>query len=181
MPVSAHDVAAELRRQLPGLPVKKLHKLLYYCQGHHLAHFDEPLFRESIMAYDMGPLVAQLWKAEKEGRGPSETQALDAGQRNTVGYVVSRYGRLTGNDLELLSHAEDPWRDADAARDPGTSVRIETDAIARYFKSAGGPDPEQAWPSAEAIARIADGASVRRQRPALPDDLDELQRRRAAL
>jgi hypothetical protein len=46
MPVSAHDVAAELRARQPGMPVKKLHKLLYYCQGHHLAVHGEPLFRE---------------------------------------------------------------------------------------------------------------------------------------
>jgi uncharacterized phage-associated protein len=54
MPVSAHDVAAVLRARQPGMPAKKLHKLLYYCQGHHLAVFDEPLFAETVSAYDMG-------------------------------------------------------------------------------------------------------------------------------
>ncbi len=65
-PVSAHDVAAELRRLLPGVPAKKLHKLLYYCQGHHLAHFEEPLFTEPVMAWDVGPVVAKVWKVEKD-------------------------------------------------------------------------------------------------------------------
>jgi len=45
MSASAHDVAAALRDRLPGLPTKKLHKLLYFCQGHHLAVKGEPLFR----------------------------------------------------------------------------------------------------------------------------------------
>jgi uncharacterized phage-associated protein len=40
--------------------VKKLHKLLYYCQGHHLATFGLPLFDESISAWDMGPVVGTL-------------------------------------------------------------------------------------------------------------------------
>jgi hypothetical protein len=31
--LSARDVAAALRDQLPGLPTQKLHKLLYYCHG----------------------------------------------------------------------------------------------------------------------------------------------------
>lgn len=31
--LSALDVAAELRRRLPSLGVKKQHKLLCYCQG----------------------------------------------------------------------------------------------------------------------------------------------------
>ena len=179
-PVNAHDVAAELRRQLPGLPIKKLHKLLYYCQGHHLAHFDEPLFVESVMAWDMGPVVAQLWKAEKEGRSPTPLRPLDAGQLNTVGYVVSRYGRLTGHDLELLSHAEDPWRAADAIRPAGGTVRIDTRRIREFFSHAGGPEPDLPWPAADDIARLAGDAEQRRQSAPVDDDLDELSRRRAA-
>jgi hypothetical protein len=31
--LSALDVATELRKRLPGVGVKKLHKLLYYCKG----------------------------------------------------------------------------------------------------------------------------------------------------
>ena len=29
---------------------KKLHKLMYYCQGHHLATFGEPLFAGVVAA-----------------------------------------------------------------------------------------------------------------------------------
>lgn len=61
MTLSASDVAAALRDRLPGLPTKKLHKLLYYCQAHHLAAFDEPLFSDSISAWNMGPVVGTLW------------------------------------------------------------------------------------------------------------------------
>ncbi len=178
-PVSAHDVAVELRRQLPGLPTKKLHKLLYYCQGHHLAHFDEALFPESVMAWDMGPVVAQLWKAEKDGHVPPTSRPLDAGQLNTVGYVVSRYGRLTGQDLELLSHAEDPWRAADASRPAGGTVRIDTTNIREFFRASGGPELDLPWPAAEDIAGLAADADQRRQSTPVPDDLGELSRRRA--
>src|SRR5690348_8675826 len=44
---SAHDVASEIRKRLPGVPVKKLHKLLYYCQAHHVATFNRPMFTET--------------------------------------------------------------------------------------------------------------------------------------
>src|SRR5947207_14369309 len=105
MRVSAHDVAVVLRERLPGLPVKKLHKLLYYCQGHHLAAFGEPLFGETISAWDMGPVVGTLWKQEKDGEpAPVPARAgagvgvgaarLSEAELNTVGYVVSRYGGL---------------------------------------------------------------------------------------
>src|SRR5690349_6342361 len=56
MPMTAHAIAAALRQRQPGMGVKKLHKLLYYVQGHHLAAFGQPLFRESISAWDMGPI-----------------------------------------------------------------------------------------------------------------------------
>jgi uncharacterized phage-associated protein len=55
---SANDIASELRKRLPGAPIKKLHKLLYYCQAHHLAAFDSPMFTESVSAWDMGPSSA---------------------------------------------------------------------------------------------------------------------------
>src|SRR4051812_11408513 len=84
---SAHDVAAEIRRRLPGVPTKRLHKLLYYCQGHHLATFGEPLFSETISAWDMGPVVGQLWYAESQQGGPLNDglHDLDEGELNTVG------------------------------------------------------------------------------------------------
>jgi uncharacterized phage-associated protein len=178
--VSAQDVAAELRLLLPGLPVKKLHKLLYYAQGHHLAHFGTPLFSEPVMAWDMGPVVANLWKAEQESRSLGAPLPLDEGQLNTVAYVVSRYGGLTGSDLERLTHAEQPWMTADASREPQGSVRIELDVIREFFVSAGGPDPELPWPSAEDVMKLVQGAEQRRSAPARRDDLALLRAKRLA-
>jgi uncharacterized phage-associated protein len=139
MTVSAHDVAAELRRRLPGLRTKKLHKLLYYCQGHHLAHFDEPLFAEPIGAWDMGPVVERLWRDEKRGLVTAPV-ALDEGALNTIGYVVSRYGALTGRDLEVMSHGESPWQLANAHRRQGDRVTIEASWMRDYFRTSGAPD-----------------------------------------
>jgi uncharacterized phage-associated protein len=135
--MSAHDVAAELRRRLPNLPTKKLHNLLYYCQGHHLAHFDEPLFSETISAFDMGPVVAPLWWAEKNGEAPAPQGISGEAELNTIDYVVSRYGKLSGKDLEILTHAEAPYRLADEVRAPGTSARIELEWIKEFFRTAG--------------------------------------------
>jgi hypothetical protein len=95
-PVSAHDVAAEIRRRLPGVPTKKLHKLLYYCQGHHLGTFGAPLFTETISAWDMGPVVGELWYREGRREPLPSGRELTEAQLNTVGYVLSRYGALTG-------------------------------------------------------------------------------------
>jgi uncharacterized phage-associated protein len=102
-PVSAHDVAREIRQRLADVPTKKLHKLLYCCQGHHLARFGRPLFSETISAWDMGPVVGQVWQRERSGNLGPPPRDLTEAQLNTIGYVLSRYGRMTGKDLAGVS------------------------------------------------------------------------------
>lgn len=181
MTASAHDIAAALRARQPGLGKVKLQKLLYYCQGHHLAHFGEPLFAEPISAWDMGPVVPAVWSYENqnEPRGASG-QVLDEGQLNTIGYVLSRYGAMTGNDLALLSHAEAPWRDADRRRAPGGSAPIPNEAIREYFAGDGAPEVAEGveFDRAEVAALVA-GAWERRQEPSRPDDLEGIRARLA--
>ncbi|HEX8305004.1 MAG TPA: Panacea domain-containing protein [Jatrophihabitans sp.] len=134
---SAYDVATEIRTRLPGVPVKKLHKLLYYCQAHHVATFNHPLFGETISAWDMGPVVGELWRREKEGdtQEMPPVRCLTEAELNTIGYVLSRYGNLSGTDLERLTHSEAPWIDADAARRRlgQSSHRITLDALRAFF------------------------------------------------
>jgi len=179
MAVSAHDVAAVLRERLPGLGTKKLHKLLYYCQGHHLAAFDEPLFVETISAWDMGPVVANLWKDEQRGEVRAARE-LTEGQLNTIGYVLSRYGALTGRDLEHLTHVETPWQLANSRRPPGGSVRIEREWIKEYFKTTGAAIEEDKIPlDSTEVAEWLQGAELPTDLPE-PDGLDELRRRMSA-
>ena len=87
---TADDVAQELRRRLPGLPIKKLHKLLYYCQGYHLAATGERLFSDPISAWDMGPVVGTLWHRERVGELLESGLPFDEGQLNSIGFVVFR-------------------------------------------------------------------------------------------
>jgi len=177
-PVSAHDVAAVLRERLPGVPTKKLHKLLYYCQGHHLAVFDQPLFTETISAWDMGPVVGTLWFREDRGGPATSSRDLAEAQLNTVGYVVSRYGALTGRDLETLTHGEAPWQLANRGRRPGESARIERDWIRDFFVA---DHEEDQYPlDSAAVTRWLEGAQTRRADFARPDSPDEIQARLVA-
>jgi uncharacterized phage-associated protein len=143
MTASAHDVAAALRERLPGLGVMKLHKLLYYAQGHHLAAFDRTLFSESIRAWDMGPVVAEFWRDEDRGEPRPEPHALGEAELNTIGYVASQYGRLNGSQLERLTHTEQPWRAGDARRKVGDSDRIEQEWIRRHFLAEAATSDEE--------------------------------------
>ena len=182
MPVSAHTVAAELRRRQPGLPAMKLHKLLYYCQGYHLATFGVPLFAETLSAWDRGPVVGALWYSEKSGRPVETGPPLDEAALNTIGYVLSRYGALTVRDLGHLTHSETPWRRADAGRSPGTSVRIETAWIEDYFRATAGPDEdEEIVLDAAAVAEWLRDAERTRNAAAAPDTPEQLAARLAEL
>jgi uncharacterized phage-associated protein len=170
-PVSAHDVAREIRRRVPGVPKVKLHKLLYYCQGHHLGTFGEPLFTETIAAWDMGPVVSDVWHREKNDRQPPPSQRLTEAQLNTVGYVLSRYGALTGRDLETLSHNQSPWQLADARREAHGSVRIEPDWIREFF--AGDVEEYETPLDSDAVRTWLSGAREPTSRPK-GDDKDRL-------
>lgn len=174
--VSADDVAAVLRARLPGLPTKKLHKLLYYCQGHHLAAFGQPLFHESLSAWDMGPVVGTLWHREKYGDVAMVHSDLTEAQLNTVGYVVSRYGALTGLDLEHLTHSEAPWQFANRDRGPGESARIEVEWIERYFTTRGvsGGDEDDVLLDSASVRQWLQDAQARRAKPARPDSPEEI-------
>lgn len=174
MTYAARDIAAELRRRFPDLPKKKLHKLLYYCQGHHLAAFGRPAFAESMSAWDMGPVVGQLFFEENhevDHAPPVPVTAEDV--LNTVGYVLSRYGGLTGRDLENLTHQEDPWRNADIDRPPGGTAKITNPALIEYFRQRDEDDDL----SGSAIEEWLSEAESWQARPARPDSLDRLRAR----
>jgi uncharacterized phage-associated protein len=176
-PVSAHDVAVLLRERLPGVPVKKLHKLLYYCQGHHVAIFGRPLFTDTISAWDMGPVVGTLWFRESRGEPPPAPRELTEAQLNTVGYVISRYGALTGRDLETLTHNEKPWRRADRIRRPGESARIELDWIRDHF--AADHEEDQIPLDSAQVRQWLEGADARRREFVRPDSPEEIRARLA--
>lgn len=178
VPRSAADIAAEIRQRSPGIGVKKLHKLLYYCQGHHLARVGRRLFSETVSAWDMGPVVGQLWKAEKD-RGISAARPVDfdEGELNTIGYVLSRYGRLSAVDLEHLTHGEKPWRRANLDRPPGSSVPIRPEWIRTYFRTEDESDDDGPVFDAETMRRFVEGAERRLREPATPDTVEGIRAR----
>lgn len=169
---TAAAVAAELRSRLPGLKTVQLQKLLYYCQGHYLQAHDEPLFGDSIMAYDMGPIVATLWHAEKAGRVDEFVTAaeLPNDALATIDQVVRTYGNMTGQALIHGTHQESPWLRADARREPKGSVRIETEWIRDWFRGL-------AEPMSGATRTLLDGARARAAAPPRVDDVGALKAR----
>jgi hypothetical protein len=127
----------------------------------------------------MGPVVGQLWKAEISADSPDETAhaTLTEAQLNTIGYVVSRYGSLSGRDLEILSHNEAPWRDANLRRRPGASVRISVDSMRDYFRSSDDDDGDELVPDSDVLGEWLGRTEGPPATPPRPDSPVELHSR----
>jgi uncharacterized phage-associated protein len=133
--VSAHDIARELRERLGnhGGDRVKIQKLIYYCQGLHLAATDQPLFADRIEAFENGPVVREVWDADR-GRSafnppPSPLSALQA---EVVDMVVERYGHLTGGQLIDKTHEERPWKQS--YEQLGRNAEISHHLMREFFR-----------------------------------------------
>lgn len=99
----------------------KLQKLLYYCQGWHMAFNDgAPLFVEDLEAWDHGPVVRDIYFKYKNYRyltiPPSEVLENEDGnfllndnEVEIINSVWENYGQYDGKYLEELTHQESPW------------------------------------------------------------------------
>jgi uncharacterized phage-associated protein len=99
------------------LTTMKLQKLVYYVQAWHLADHGTPLFDEPIEAWPEGPVVRRLWQHHRGARRVhgfrfGSADQLSPEDRALVEEVVDRYGRLSGDALSELTHAERPWKTA---------------------------------------------------------------------
>lgn len=112
----------------------KLQKLLYYAQGIHSALYDEPLFTESIEAWQYGPVVDavyQKYKANgadgiKDFTPPEEN--FKPTEETTLQFVQNAFGQFSAWKLAEMTHEEMPWKDT-----PRNEV-IPLERIHSYFK-----------------------------------------------
>lgn len=102
---------------------------------------------------------------------------LDEAQLNTIGYVVSRYGGLTGQDLERLTHAEPPWQRANERRLPKTSVRIDRSWLEEYFRSEALSDDDDVELDRDEVAAMVRGAEDRKRDVLSPDSHEAIMAR----
>ena len=95
----------------------KLQKLVYYCQGFHLAAFNEPLFNEKIYAWAHGPVVRSLWHKYKD-KGSSSLEVpprscksyFSKKQQKLMQEVYDFFGQYSAWKLRNMTHSEPPWK-----------------------------------------------------------------------
>lgn len=119
----------------PVTPLQ-LEKLLYFAQGWHLARFAKPLFDDDFCAWELGPVIPDIYQKYKVyGRNgimregaPCASERLTEDEYGLLLDVAREYMRYSASGLVGLTHRKGaPW-DAVARN----SI-IAKDAIEDYF------------------------------------------------
>lgn len=128
---SARDVAAYLISK-GSQSALRLQKLLYYAQAWSLVWDGRALFSETIRAWDMGPVVGEVWYAYRSHELGGDPTRLTAAERETVDAVIDYYGGQPETWLSELTHREQPWGDA-YVRGARPSGVISLDAMKNFY------------------------------------------------
>ncbi len=98
---------------------KKLQKLVYYAQAWSLVLKNKKLFNEPIEAWVHGPAVRGLYvQYKKFGFAPiqeeikPDTIKISGKTKRFLDTIWRAYGKLDAGYLEMLTHSEEPWREA---------------------------------------------------------------------
>lgn len=151
---TVHDVAAYVLRKQGRMSTWKLQKLVYYSQAWALVWDGEPIFKAHIEAWANGPVVPELYKKHRGqfsvDSWEGDPRRLSEDHRATIDIVLAEYGRLTGRQLSLLTHAERPWKEARRGLKPTQpgSQTVALESIQAYYEALDA-DPEM--PSVSAI------------------------------
>jgi uncharacterized phage-associated protein len=91
----------------------QLQKILYYLQGYLLGMSGEKLFDESIMAWEHGPVVPEVYQHFKYCGGNKISFADDVPipeeLKGVVNLVVSEKGPMPASALRNATHEEMPY------------------------------------------------------------------------
>ena len=121
---------------------KKLQKLCYYAQAWYCTLYRRgPLFSDEIQAWVHGPVVTSLYPVYADYRWdtiPKDAFNEDIFSDDVLSVLESvyhTYGDFSGDQLESLTHSEDPWRLARGSLKPWESCTraISIDSMREFY------------------------------------------------
>lgn len=125
----ANDEGAEYISNL------KLQKLLYYAQGSFLAVTEKPLFDDSIVAWQHGPVVESVYHAYKSNGANGiafeedfDFSAFTGEENELLTEVYDTFGQYSAWKLRNMTHSESPWIET------RQNDIISQEKIREYFK-----------------------------------------------
>lgn len=115
----------------------KRQKILYYAQAWHLAWYGTPLFEEEIRAWDKGPVTVSAYIDETH-KSPGSSFRVPTLERQVVEHldaILGFYGDKSGNQLSILTHDEEPWKNAYEEKLLGEADVISQNAMFKYYSA----------------------------------------------
>ncbi|MBO9194310.1 SocA family protein [Rhizobium sp. 16-449-1b] len=120
-------IVVKLREGGVFVNVIKLHKLLYYVQAWHLAFNRGEFFPNRFQAWVHGPVSRDVYDRYKDTKtmyssvdisdirpGFDPSKDLNAYERAHIDAILEVYANFTGDQLEEMTHLEQPWLEARA-------------------------------------------------------------------
>lgn len=95
--------------------IMKILKLVYISHGFHLALTGTPLIKETVQAWQYGPVIPELYFHLKANRLEADFNEFtrlksDSSLINFLEVIYSKYKKLNGAKLSQLTHQKDtPW------------------------------------------------------------------------
>ena|SRR5581483_5758689 len=121
-PMAADDVAAFFlavvdRRNGDIMTHLRLEKLAYYAQAWHLALTGSRLFPDPVEAWELGPVVPNLYDEYKDFDAlpipaPEAPPQPPPRAAAILDQVWAAYGRYSAAELSRMTHEEEPWQAA---------------------------------------------------------------------
>ena len=137
------DVYAMARAflSISAMTNKKLQKLCYYAKAWYLALYDENIISEDFQAWVHGAVQPSLYKKYKQ-YGFSEiplitdTTTIPRDFLDFSREIYRSYGDLSGDELEILNHKEEPWIKARGDKKPWESCTtvISEEDMKEYYR-----------------------------------------------
>lgn len=92
---------------------KQIQKLTYYAYVWYMIKYNKSLLEEKPQAWIHGPVFASLYGSMRSGKFfHHEKCEFDNNITELLNIVYKVYGKYTGNQLEHMTHLEDPWKKA---------------------------------------------------------------------
>ncbi|MDN0040566.1 Panacea domain-containing protein [Bacillus altitudinis] len=135
---------------------KKLQKILYYAQSWFLVKEKKPLFEnEHFQAWQHGPVNYPIYMEYKNyGYFPIppvnfSEELLSHNERSHLDSIWGTYGHYSADELEHLTHKEDPWiiTRGDLGPDAPSSEVISEEIISQYYTRVSDDLAEGTWKS----------------------------------
>lgn len=116
----------------------QIQKLTYYAYVWSMALRDEKIFDEKPQAWVHGPVFRTLYDSMRKNDFIQSTDE-DITQKNKEFFdmIYNLYGKYSGNQLENMTHMEEPWKSAREGLGPyeRSKNELDDDLIKSYYKS----------------------------------------------